>query len=184
MSRHAMLYPILIRPASDKRKAPSLIDSPAIKKKRTSKNLLIQVRIPFLNIMPSIILIIFIFAWFQTWTQQPMVIIDSANTSSTSKIITILFFNHFYSPLFVGCRRNFGESNCGEFFSSSWFNPASPRIQPSSPQPEVIASPRNHPASPQLDIQEPSLEPEKLPSPIREARNDVSMNIHLSIFIW
>jgi hypothetical protein len=39
-----------------------------------------------------------------------------------------------------------------------------------------------HPASPQPDIQEPFLEPEKLPSPTREARNDVSMNTHLSIF--
>jgi hypothetical protein len=62
-------------------------------------------------------------------------------------------------------------------------NLASPRIQPSSPQPEASASPRTHPASPQPDIQEPFLEPEKLPSPIREARNDVSMNIHPSIFI-
>jgi hypothetical protein len=35
--------------------------------------------------------------------------------------------------------------------------PTSPRIQPSSPQPEVSAPPRNHPASPQPDIQEPSL---------------------------
>jgi hypothetical protein len=61
-------------------------------------------------------------------------------------------------------------------------NPASPRIQPSSPQPEALASPRTHPASPQLDIQEPFLEPEKLPSPTREARDDVSMNIHLSSF--
>jgi hypothetical protein len=60
--------------------------------------------------------------------------------------------------------------------------PASPRIQPSSPQPEVSASPRNHPVSPQPDIQEPSLEPEKLPSPIQEARNDVSKNIHLFYF--
>jgi hypothetical protein len=56
--------------------------------------------------------------------------------------------------------------------------PASPRIQPSSPQPEVSASPRNHPASLQPNIQEPSTEPEQLPSPTREARNDVSMNIH------
>jgi succinate dehydrogenase hydrophobic anchor subunit len=59
---------------------------------------------------------------------------------------------------------------------------ASPRIQPSSPQPEVSASPRNNPVSPQPDIQEPSLEPEKFPSPIREARNEVSMNIHLFYF--
>jgi hypothetical protein len=33
-----------------------------------------------------------------------------------------------------------------------------------------------------LDIQEPLLEPEKLPSPTREARDNVSMNTHLSIF--
>jgi hypothetical protein len=44
MSRNATLDPILIRPASDKRKAPFLIASPVIKKKRTSKKLLIQVR--------------------------------------------------------------------------------------------------------------------------------------------
>jgi hypothetical protein len=46
MSSHAMLDPTLIRPASDKRKAPSLIASSTIKKKRTSKKLLIQVRTP------------------------------------------------------------------------------------------------------------------------------------------
>jgi hypothetical protein len=63
MSRHATLDPALIRPASDKRKAPSLIASPAVKKKRTSKKLLIQVRtLSFLIIMPFFILIIFIFA--------------------------------------------------------------------------------------------------------------------------
>jgi hypothetical protein len=63
MSRYTTLDPILIRPTSDKRKVPSLIASPAVKKKRTSKKLLIQVRtLPFLNIMPFFILIIFIFA--------------------------------------------------------------------------------------------------------------------------
>jgi hypothetical protein len=63
MSRHATLDPSLIRPASDKRKAPSLIAPSTIKKKRTSKKLLIQVRtLSFLNIMPLFILIIFIFA--------------------------------------------------------------------------------------------------------------------------
>jgi hypothetical protein len=46
MSRQATLDPTLIRPASDKRKAPSLIASPAVKNKRTSKKLLIQVRTP------------------------------------------------------------------------------------------------------------------------------------------
>jgi hypothetical protein len=33
-----------------------------------------------------------------------------------------------------------------------------------------------------LNIQEPLLAPEKLPSPTQEVRNDVSMNTHLSIF--
>jgi hypothetical protein len=41
-----MLDPILINSASDKRKAPSLIAPPAVKRKRTNKKLLIQVRIP------------------------------------------------------------------------------------------------------------------------------------------
>jgi hypothetical protein len=58
--------------------------------------------------------------------------------------------------------------------------PASPRVQPASPQLEVSVLP-DHPASPQPAIQEPSTEPEKSPSPIRETRNDVSMKIHLSI---
>jgi hypothetical protein len=63
MSRYDTLDPILIRTASDKRKAPSLIASPAVKKKRTSKKLLIQVgTFPNLNIMPFFILIILIFA--------------------------------------------------------------------------------------------------------------------------
>jgi hypothetical protein len=59
--------------------------------------------------------------------------------------------------------------------------PASPRIQSASPQPEVSALP-DHPASPQPAIQEPSTELEKSPSPIRVARDDVSMNTHSSIF--
>jgi hypothetical protein len=63
MSRHATLDPALIKPASDKRKAPPLIAPSTVKKKRTSKKLLIQVRTPsLLNIMPFIILTIFIFA--------------------------------------------------------------------------------------------------------------------------
>jgi hypothetical protein len=45
MARYATLDPVLTRPACDKRKAPSLA-SPAVKKKRTTKKLLIQVIIP------------------------------------------------------------------------------------------------------------------------------------------
>jgi hypothetical protein len=67
---------------------------------------------------------------------------------------------------------------------------ASPRMDPASPQPEASALPRTPQASPQpeasalprtpqvssqLNMQEPLLEPEKLPSPTQEVRNDVSM---------
>jgi hypothetical protein len=47
--------------------------------------------------MPFIILIIFIFAGFLTRTQQPVIITDFVNASSTGKIFTILLFNHFSS---------------------------------------------------------------------------------------
>jgi hypothetical protein len=57
-----MLDPALIKPASGKRKAPSLIAPSTVKKKRTSKNYLFRSEhLPLLNIMPFIILIIFIF---------------------------------------------------------------------------------------------------------------------------
>jgi hypothetical protein len=46
MSSHAVLDPTLIRPVSDKRKAPSLVASSTVKKKRTRKRLVIQVRTP------------------------------------------------------------------------------------------------------------------------------------------
>jgi hypothetical protein len=53
MSRYATLDPTLISSASDKRKAPSLVAPSAAKKKRTSKRLLIQVKIlPSLSIKP------------------------------------------------------------------------------------------------------------------------------------
>jgi hypothetical protein len=51
MSRYATLDPTLISSAPDKRKAPSLVAPLAAKKKRTTKKLLIQVRIlSFLSI--------------------------------------------------------------------------------------------------------------------------------------
>jgi hypothetical protein len=63
MSSHAVLDPTLIRPASDKRKAPPLIASSTVKKKRTRKNYLFRSEhLPLLNIMPFLILIIFTFA--------------------------------------------------------------------------------------------------------------------------
>jgi hypothetical protein len=50
-----------------------------------------------------------------------------------------------------------------------------PRTPPASPQSEAAALPGTLQASPQLIIQELPLEPEKIPSPIQEARNEVSM---------
>jgi hypothetical protein len=115
-----------------------------------------------------------------------VVITDSANASSTGKIFTILFFNHFSSlaliPYLLVAEETLVSQTVGSSSPHHDSIPASPRIQPSSPQPEVSASPRNHPVSSQPDIQEPSTEPEKLPSPIRETRNDVSMSIHLFYF--
>jgi hypothetical protein len=52
-----------------------------------------------------------------------------------------------------------------------------PRTPPASPQLEASALPGYPQASPQLITQELPLEPEKIPSPIQEARNEVSMGI-------
>jgi hypothetical protein len=115
-----------------------------------------------------------------------VVITDSANASSAGKIFTILFFNHFSSlaltPYLLVAEETLADQTMGGPSPRHDSVPVSPRIQPASPQPEVSASPRNHPVSPHPDVQEPSIEPEKLPSPIRETRNDVSMSIHLFYF--
>jgi hypothetical protein len=57
-----------------------------------------------------------------------------------------------------------------------------PRTPPASPQSEASALPGTPQASPQLTIQETFLEPKKLSSPTQEARNEVSMDIHLCYF--
>jgi hypothetical protein len=115
-----------------------------------------------------------------------VVITDSANASSTGKIFTILFFNHFSSlaltPSLLVAEETLADQTVEGPSPHHDSVPVSPRTQPASPQPEVLASPRNHPVSPQPDVQEPSIKPEKLPSPIRETRNDVSMSIHLFYF--
>jgi hypothetical protein len=103
-------------------------------------------------------------------------------------VLSLLFY--FFSKtiliigthsLLVACRRNIGESTCGEFFSSTCFKskftkgpnifpssrnvnftkdsitpsqveaPVSPGMNPSSPQPEASNLPRTPPASPQLE---------------------------------
>jgi hypothetical protein len=96
ISRYVVLDPILTSSASDKRKAPSLIAPPAVMKKRTSKKLLIQVRIPC---PPEHNIILysdhFISAWLQTRAQQPVTITDPADAASTGKIFTILLSIYF-----------------------------------------------------------------------------------------
>jgi hypothetical protein len=115
-----------------------------------------------------------------------VVITDSTNASSNGKIVTILFFNHFTSlaltPYLLVVEETLADQTVGGPSPHHDSIPVSPRTQPTSPQPEVSASPRNHPVSPQPDVQEPSIEPEKLPSPIREARNSVTMSIHIFYF--
>jgi hypothetical protein len=84
------------------------------------------------------------------------VVTDSANASSTGKIFTILFFNHFSSlaltTYLLVAEETLVDQTLGS--SSPHHNsiPISPRIQPASPQPEVSASPRNHLVSPQPDV--------------------------------
>jgi hypothetical protein len=115
-----------------------------------------------------------------------VVIKNSANASSTGKIFTILFFNHFSSlaltPYFLVAEEILVDQTVGSSSPHHDSVPVSPRIQPAYPQPELSASPRNHPVSPHPDIQEPSIEPEKPSSPIRETRNDVCMSMHLFYF--
>jgi hypothetical protein len=204
MSRYTTLDPTLTSSVSDKRKAPSLVAPSAAKKKRTTKKLLIQVRILFfLNIKPLFILIIFILCNFRPelsnhWSLQILPMLHPL-----VKFFTILFFLVIFSSLalilyLLVAEETLVNQTVGNLSPQHDSNPTSPRIQPSSPQPEAPTSPRMHPAcpqpealvlprtpqaSPQLDIQEPFLEPEKPHSPAQEARNDVSMNTHLSIFI-
>jgi hypothetical protein len=132
-----------------------------------------------------------------------LVITESANVSSTGKnfyhlIFPIIFSSLALIPYLLVAEETLVSQTLGSYSPQHDSNPTSPRIQPSSPQaeasasprihpaspqPEASTSPRTHPASPQHDIQEPLFEPEKLPFPTREARNDVSMDTHPSIFI-
>jgi hypothetical protein len=103
------------------------------------------------------------------------------------KIFTILFFLIIFSSFalilyLLVAEETLVSQLVGSSSPQHVSNPSSPRIQPSSSQPEPSASTRTPQASPQLDIQEPLLEPEKLPSQTREARDNVSTNAHLSIF--
>jgi hypothetical protein len=78
-----------------------------------------------------------------------VVITDSANASSTGKIFTILFFNHFSSlaltPYLLVAEETLADQTVGGPSPHHDSVPVSPRTQPASPQPEVSASLRNHP---------------------------------------
>jgi hypothetical protein len=81
-----------------------------------------------------------------------VIITDSANALSTGKIFTILFFNHFSSlaltPYLLVAEETLVDQTMVSSSPHHDSVPVSPRIQPASPQPEVLASPRNHPVSP------------------------------------
>jgi hypothetical protein len=93
-----------------------------------------------------------------------LVITDSANASPTGKISPsyslIIFSTLALIPYLLVAEEIFLSQIVVSSSPQHDSNPTSPRIQPSSPQPEASASPGTHPASPQLDIQEPFLEPE------------------------
>jgi hypothetical protein len=155
MSRHATLDPTLIRPASDKRKAPSLIAPSTVKKKRTSNKLLIQFRTPSPPEYNAIHHSNHLYLCMNL--DQNSATSDHCRfcqcISSTGKIFTILFFNHFASlaliPYLLVAEETLVSQTVGSSSPHHDSIPASPRIQPSSPQPEVSDSPRNHPVSPQ-----------------------------------
>jgi hypothetical protein len=127
MSSHAVLDPILTRPASDKRKTPSLIASSTIKKKRTSKKLLIQVRIPCPpehNAIPHSdhLLSLHDFRPKQSnqWLLQILPMLHQLVKFSPSYSLTIFFIG--IHPLLASCRGNFGRSSYGKLFSSPGFS--------------------------------------------------------------
>jgi hypothetical protein len=127
MSRYATLDPILISSASDKRKAPSLIAPPAVKKKITSKKLLIQVRIPaLLNIMPFFTLTILFLHDFRLehsnqWLSQILPMLHQLVRFSPSYSLFIFFIG--IHLLLASCRRNFDRSSRGKLFSTSGSSP-------------------------------------------------------------
>jgi hypothetical protein len=129
MSSHAVLDPTLIRPASDKRKAPSLIASSTVKKKRTSKKLLIQVRIPSPpehNAIPHSDHLLYLHDFrpkhSNQWLLQILPMLHQLVKFLPSYYLIIFFIG--IHPLLASCRGNFGGSNCGEFFSSPGFSPS------------------------------------------------------------
>jgi hypothetical protein len=148
MPRYTTLDPTLTSSASEKRKAPSLIAPSTAKKKRTCKKLLIQVRtLSFLIIKPLFILIIFILCDFRPelnnhWSSQILPMLHLL-----VKIFTILFFPIIFSslaliPYFLVAEETLVSQSVGSSSPQHDSNPTSPRIQPSSPQPEASASPR------------------------------------------
>jgi hypothetical protein len=70
-------------------------------------------------------------------------ITDPANVSSTGKISTILFFNHFSSlaitPYLLVTEEILVDQTVGSSSPHHDPVPVSPRIQPASPQQEVLA---------------------------------------------
>jgi hypothetical protein len=105
---------------------------------------------------------------------------NPADTASTGKTFTISPFIHLSSAFILDwpvAEEVLTDQVVGSSAQTQDPAPASPRAQPASPQLEVSVS-LGHSASPQPAIQELSAEPERSSSPMREARNDVSIKIH------
>jgi hypothetical protein len=95
-----------------------------------------------------------------------------------------LFYSFFFigiNPLWPVAEETLIDQAVGSSSPPQNPVPASPRVQPASPQPEASILP-NYPSSPQLATQEPSTEIERPPSLNQETKNDVSMSIYLFYF--
>jgi hypothetical protein len=104
MARYATIDPILFSATADKRKGLSLIAPPAAKRKRTTKKVPIEVRLPLSQSQDYSYSDKFHLVQFQTRTQQPSAS-ESANASSIGMtFITFLFsskdhYPHWHLPL-------------------------------------------------------------------------------------
>jgi hypothetical protein len=185
MSRYATLDPILTSSASDKRKPPTLIAPPTAKKKEQAKKCPFRLEcLALLSTMSSFSLTIYLLHDFRLehnnqWLSQLLPILHQLVRLSPSHLPFILSSAFVLDWLIA--EEVLTDQAMGSSAPTQDPIPGSPRAQPASPQLEVSVSP-DHPASPQPSIQELSAEPEKSPSPTREARNDVSVKIHPFIF--
>jgi hypothetical protein len=123
--------------------------------------------VTLLNIMPFFTLTILSLRDFRPeynnqWLPQILPILHQLVRSSPSHPLFISSLSAF-TPYWPVAEETLIDQAVGSSSPPQSPVPASPRIQPASPQPEVSALP-NHPSSTQLATKEPSTEPERSPS--------------------